>query len=262
MVQLGSEIIDISPLWTFFLLASRFGGVFLVLPGIGSNRVSPQFRFAATAMCSIVILISGAKAPQPAHTAEMVLMLGSEFVLGYALGMIPAMVLGGLAVAGQVISGAIGLGQANMIDRSLGGNVAVLAQVKMLVATTVFLLIDGHHVILRAASGTPGEIGLGIFRPNMETAQVIGERLIAAFDLAVIVSGPVLITTLVTQFVLGLITKFVPQVNIFIISLPLSLMVGLYIMEFSFPGLVNHTVKEYAQIQEVIGQIFPPLLAR
>ena len=121
MLQVGSQLFDVMPLWTFSLLLMRFTGLMLGLPGLGTNQVAVPFRFAAAAVLSVAVLLSGVRASEPAHMAELVMMMMSELTLGYAFGFIPSFVLAGLAVAGQTISGAIGLGQANMMDRSLGG---------------------------------------------------------------------------------------------------------------------------------------------
>ncbi len=260
MIQLGSDILNLNPILVWILLMSRFSGVFLALPGVGTEQISPAFRLWAAITLSIGITFTGATAPEPAHLGELILMIGAEFSLGYLLGSIPAYIMGGLAVSGQVVAGAIGLGQANMIDPSLGGSVSVLAKLNTLVATVIFLAIDGHHIIIRAASGNPGELGLGLWRADVEIATILQAQLVSSFELALRVSAPILVTTLVTQFVLGLITKFIPQVNIFIISLPLSVMIGLYIMAYTFDGLAQFTVKEFAKIEEVTGSIYPTLV--
>jgi flagellar biosynthetic protein FliR len=161
------------------------------------------------------------------------------------------LIIGGIAVAGQVTTGAIGLGQANMMDPSLGGQVAVLARAQSLVAGVIFLVIDGHHTVIRAAANTLGDIGIGMFRPNENVAMLIIERFAHTFEVAVSVSAPILVTVLVANFVLGLITRFVSQVNIFIISLPLTIIMGLYITVYTTTGLVDHLIVEFLSLEQV-----------
>ena len=259
MVSFGSEFIDFAPLWTWILFMTRFTGVFLGIPGVGTEQVPASFRLWPAVLISLGLTLTGIRAPEPTQIGEMLTMLGSEISLGYLLGALPGFVLGGLAVSGQVIAGAIGLGQANMIDPSLGGNVSVIARLKTMIATAVFLIVDGHHVIIKAASGIPGEAALGLFRPGYDTANILVDQLVLSFEFALTIAAPVLVTTLVTQFVLGLITKFVPQINIFIISLPLSVFVGLFILSFSFPQIAQHTQEQFTSLQETIGVLFPPL---
>jgi len=258
MPLIDSYGIDYTAMWTWFLVLMRVGGLLISLPGIGTKQVPIRFRGAAGIMIALSVALSGARADAPANMIDGGFMIFGEFTLGYLLGLIPALIISGLAVAGQVTTGAIGLGQANMMDPSLGANVAVLARVESLIATMIFLAIDGHHIFIKACLGTAGDIGIGMFRPDMATAEILLERLSASFELAVIVSAPILVTILVTQFVLGLITKFVPQVNIFIISLPLTIVVGFFIFGSTLPELSGQLISRFAEMEELVGVMLTP----
>lgn len=241
---------DLGGFWTWFLLFTRLSGVFLVLPGVGTDEIPLPFRATFTMVLSGVLVAAGAQAVLPQHAPEAALMIVTEFFLGYLLGAIPSFIVSSLAIAGQVTAASIGLAQASLIDVSLGEHVSVLARVQALLATVVFLLIDGHHVVLRAAATISKDIGIGVFRPDDSTASLLLERFGASFELAVIIAGPVLVTILLTQFVLGLLTKFVPQVNVFIVSLPLTIFLGLFITGFTMPALIDHMTAEYRGIEE------------
>ncbi|MCC6932440.1 MAG: flagellar biosynthetic protein FliR [Deltaproteobacteria bacterium] len=242
----GLEI-DAVPFWTWFLLLMRCIGMIEILPGIGTMQIAGTFRFAFAFGMSLCLVFGEARAEMPTSLAEGGLMIGAEFLLGFALGLIPAIVISGVSVAGQIITGAIGLGQANMIDPSLGISVAVLSRIQVGIATLLFLLIDGHHTVLRATSGIIGNLPIGRFVANNDIFMLLAQRFSDSFELAVMVSAPVLVTLLITNFVLGLITRFVPQVNIFIISLPLTIIVGLYIVVFTSGAFVDHLQTAFDQ---------------
>ncbi len=247
--------IDFTSLWTWALLFIRMTGLFTSMPGIGTEQVPETLRILPALIIAACVAATGTTATFPQSLADGGLMAVTEFLLGYVLGAIPAFVMSGLTVAGQVISGSIGLGQANMIDQSLGESVSVLSRLKSQVAILVFLSIDGHHAMLRAASMTAGDLGIGMFRPGMETTTILLNRFIASFELALSISAPVLVTALVTNFVLGLVTKFVPQVNIFIISMPLAIIVGFFIVAATFTGLALHTEYQLSLIDEFAQRV-------
>lgn len=247
--------IDFGTLWTWAILFIRTTGMFMSLPGIGTDQVPEQFRLLPALVVAAAITVSGIVAPFPQTLAEGALMAGSEFCIGYLLGAVPSFLIGGLAVAGHVIAGSIGLGQANMIDPSLGESVSIIARIKTQIAVVVFLLLDGHHAVIRAVSLPVEGMPIGSFRPSMDTALVLIERFVASFELAIAVSAPVLVTALVTQFILGLVTKFVPQVNVFIISLPLSVLVGLYIVAASVFLLAGHLTRDLSTLDEYLQRV-------
>jgi flagellar biosynthesis protein FliR len=255
LLNVNSLEFDIAPLWTFFLIFTRLLTVLLMLPGIGTDQTPAQFRLYLALSISLIATISVPQLSMPETVDAIALGIFNEFIFGLVLGLLPAIVIGGLAVSGQVIAGVIGIGQANMIDRSLGENVSVLARFNMLLGTLIFLAIDGHHVILKAATMELGIVKGGIIPSFATTTEILTLSLSSSFEMAIVISAPILITTLITQFLLGLITKFVPQVNIFIISLPLSIFMGFYIMSFTIEPFSSLLVNEFIQLEEFAGAI-------
>jgi len=226
------------------------------MPAIGGNQIPRVFRVIFTFCLAVLITASGARCALPTSLANGFVLLISEFLLGLALGLIPAIIINGVGVAGQVVSGSIGLGQANMMDRSLGTQVAVLSRLQVMLATVVFLLIDGHHVVIRAASGLLGNMPVGGFTPDFQTLYLLLYSLKQSFEFAVALATPMLVTALIVNFVLGLITKFVPQMNIFIISLPIGILVGFYLIAFTAGGLRDLFIGTFNDMNYLIVRLF------
>lgn len=255
MYQLAANSLDTQPLWTWFLLMTRFGGVFQSLPGVGTETVPAKVRGSIAIGVPIALVFSGVRADMPEEFVMGGLMILSEFIFGYLLGSLPGLITAGLAVAGQVAAGSIGLGQANLIDPSLGGNVSVLSKILAQFGTLVFLAIDGHHVIIKAASFPVSNLAIGMFYPHEQVVELLTAQFAEVFSLALTVSAPILITVLLTQFLLGLLTRFIPQVNIFIISLPLTVLLGIFIIGFSFPVLNDIVLDEFLGLEELAGEL-------
>jgi len=247
--------IDFSFLWAWVLLFTRMTGMFHSLPGIGTDQVPESFRALPAIVLAICAVLGGVHATMPDTMAQGALMLGSEFALGWVFGFVPSLTLSGLAVAGQVISGSIGLAQANMLDVSLGEQVSVFSRIELQIATLLFLFMDGHHIVISATSGMAQDIGVGMFRPDADTFNILLHRFTNAFELALVVSAPIIVASLLTQFVLGLVTKFVPQVNVFLISMPLSILAGMYIVIATLYGLAEHSFLDLKNLEECLSQL-------
>ena len=246
---------DFSAFWVWFLIFARLSGMFTSLPGVGTEQVPGIIRLSSSLIISIVIAMTGVHAPQAGSIFDGLVMIGGEFLFGYLLGLIPQLIIAGVAVAGQVTSGAIGLAQASMVDPSLGTSVTVLAHINSMIATIIFLAVDGHHTVIRAASGNLGGIGAGVFRPNEAIAAMLVDRFEALFSLALLMSAPILVTVLVTQFVFGIITKFVPKVNVFIVSFPLLVLLGIFLSDVTIPSMTKHVISEFNDMSEYLGGI-------
>lgn len=254
-MPISDLVIDFTFLWTWVLVFTRMTGVFFAIPGVGTEQVPESFRMFPAIIVSVCIVLGGIKAPLPQTMAEGGMMLTVEFLLGFAFGFVPQLTLAGLTVAGQLVAGAIGLAQANMIDVSLGESVSILSRIKSQIAILLFLFMDGHHIVIRAASGIAADIGVGMFRPGMATFEILMERFTESFQLALVVSAPIIVAGLLTQFVLGLVTKFVPQINVFIISLPLNILAGLYIVVATVYGLAQHSYADLSFLEETLARL-------
>jgi flagellar biosynthetic protein FliR len=248
--------IDLGGFWTWFLLWVRFTSLLTVLPGIGTEEIPTPFRALLAVALSFVLVVTGASAVAPESLLQGLLMITSEIFLGYLIGVIPSLVVASAAIAGQLTAGVIGLGQASMIDHSLGEQSTTIGRLQSLLASVIFLLVNGHHTVIRAVSKISGDVGIGMFHPGEDTFQIFLERFKEAFSLAIVIASPILVTILVTQFVLGLLTKFVPQVNVFIISLPLTVGVGLFVLDYTLPAFVIHVAEQFGAIEESVERMF------
>ncbi|HMO18406.1 MAG TPA: flagellar biosynthetic protein FliR [Oligoflexia bacterium] len=255
LLSVNNFEIGIAPLWTFVLILVRISTLLFMLPGVGTEQIPAQFRLYLAMSISVLAAMSIPQIPMPEELHLIVLSIATEAIFGLLLSLLPAIVLGGLAVSGQVIAGVIGLGQANMIDRSLGESVSVLAKFNMYLGSLVFLAIDGHHVLLKAATLELGYPSVAVIPSFNKGIQILMTSFSSSFELAIAISAPILIATLVTQFLLGLITKFVPQVNIFIISLPLSVFMGFYIMSYTIEPFASQLVEEFTLMEELAGAV-------
>lgn len=252
---LGSDAVSWAGVWTFILALARMMGLLTTLPGIGTDQVPMPFRLTIAIVFAIAIAVSGYTAPESTNLFSATFLIGMEFTLGYMLGLLPQFIIAGLAVAGQVAASTMGIAQASLIDPTLGESVSVLSKIQSLIATTVFLLIDGHHLIFKAASGVGISLALGEFVHSHSVFSFILEKFTAAFEFGILIASPVLVAILVTQFVLGLVTRFVPQVNVFIVSLPLTIGIGLYIVAFSLGELTDHLIFQYEGFEEAATEL-------
>lgn len=265
MIPININDLDLAPLWAWVVIFTRLSGLFYVLPGIGTDQVPIAAKFSLAFALATALTFTGMTCQLPESLGVALLTICCQFVFGYLLGTLPSLVLDGLAIAGQLTAASIGLAQANTIDPSIGQNVTVLSHFKTMFATLIFLVVNGHHAIIKAATvglnGLPsqqnsGSLVLSLFYPSTGTSEFLLAHFSEAFDLAIVVSAPIIATVLLTQFALGLITKFIPQVNIFIVSMPLSVLVGIYIFTFSIPELSHLIIENYNNLQNATQELW------
>jgi flagellar biosynthetic protein FliR len=239
-------------IWTFMLLFTRYAAFMLLVPGIGAGMKGIPVRKAGILAMTYASVISGQHALLPGNLVEMFLQIVSEALLGGTIGLIPLMAISGVQMGGMLSSVTMGLGASQMIDPTSGGNSTSVARLLGDLLVILFLLVGGHHVLIYAVSGLGGTIVPGTFMIGETSTRLLLERSGDIFRVGVLISAPVIVALLLTQFMLGLMTKAVPSVNIFIVSFPLTIGIGLVLTSLSIPEIFTFFQKEFTGVENAI----------
>jgi flagellar biosynthetic protein FliR len=213
--------------WTFLLLSTRYMTFFMSMPGIGDGTKGLAVRGSAIFMFSILSLQSSPHAKMPADWAMMTVAIVSEGALGFIVGLLPRLIVSGAQMAGQLASTSMGLGSAQLFDPTTGGSVSDIAKIYGDLVVVLFLLLGGHHVLIHALSGLNSTLVPGTFVVSDQNINSIIDISSAVFESGVLISAPVIVALLLTQFVMGILSKAVPTVNVFIVSFPITIGIGL-----------------------------------
>lgn len=243
---------SIDTIYTFILLFSRYAGFFLVVPGIGGS-VGMRLKIPATIVMAIASTKVSLKASFPDNYVLMGADIGFEFLMGVIIGYIPLMIVSGVGLATQLASNMMGLNASNIIDPASGNAVGALTKIIEELMILVFLIIGGHYVLIEFISGIDSVIRPGVFRLDESVMEFLLKRAGHIFESGVILSVPVVVSLLLTQFVMGLISKAVPSINIFIISFPITIGIGLILISMSLPEMSKIIIDEFNQIGTFIA---------
>lgn len=254
VLNLPIQLVEILPhVWTFLLLAVRYAALMMLLPGISGGAQGMTIRAPAIIVFAFVSLISGQISPLPENVITMLANVASEYLFGFMLGFVPALITAGVQTAAQLSTGTMGLGAAQLMDPNLGVSVSSLGRVLTDLVICLFLALGGHHVMIYAASGLGGVLVPGTFLVEEQSLQLVIHQTGRVFEIGVLLSAPVIVALLLTQFVMGLISKAVPTVNIFIVSFPLTIGIGLVLSVLSLPEIFTFAEREFNLMEQRIG---------
>ena len=185
----------------------------------------------------------------------MAIQLLSEMILGAVIGIIPILIVAGAQSAGHVASGTMGLNGAQLIDPTTQANLPDLARIYGDIAILMFLLVDGHHVAIYQLSGMESNIRPGSFVLGATGISTLVDQSAAIFHMGVMIAAPVIVALLLTNFVLAIISKAVPTVNIFIISFPLTIGVGLGLSMLALPEAGHYISRQFLGLQDLMSAV-------
>jgi flagellar biosynthetic protein FliR len=170
-----------------------------------------------------------------------------ELFVGIAIAYSSYLFFTGIQMAGQVIDIQIGFGLVNVLDPGGSEQVSVVGQFYYIVALLYFLALDGHHYLMKAMGDSfqlipPG--GLGWLAHAGAAGPKLSEFFSRLFVIALQVAGPSVVTLFLTNITMGLLSRTIPQMNVFIVGMPLNILVGLgiTILSLKLMGSVLHSV--------------------
>ena len=224
---------------TFMLPLFRITAVLMTMPIFGTTLVPRRVRLYF-AVAITVVLVPGLP-PMPEVRAldlSALLLIGEQVIIGALLGFSLQLFFQAFVVAGQIISIQMGMGFASMVDPTNGVSAAVIGQFLTMLVTLLFLGMNGHLVVFEVLteSFTTLPVGSGMLVNHFwELAGKLGWVLGAAMLLVL----PAITALLMVNIAFGIMTRAAPQLNIFSIGFPLTLVLGLVIFWVTLGDILN-----------------------
>ena len=215
---------------SFLLPLFRIGSMFMVMPIVGTQLVPNRVRlYLALAVCVVVMPTLPAMPQVDAINLRAFVLIAQEVLIGTMLGFTLQLLFQAFVIAGQIVATQMGLGFASMVDPANGISVPVIGQFFLMLVTLLFLAMNGHLVVFEvlAESFVTLPVGEGLLIDHYwELANKLGW----VFGAALILVLPAITALLVVNMAFGVMTRAAPQLNIFSIGFPLTLLLGFIIV--------------------------------
>lgn len=226
--------VEIAWILAVALVALRFGAVIALTPVFGATTIPAHVRVLFVVGISALIVSGLHIEPSrlPVSIAAFLAAGLSELVLGafMAFGIFAA--FAAFLLAGRIMDIQLGFGVAAVIDPTNRTQAPLLGTILNLLAVAIFFAIDGHHMIIRGLAFSLEQVPPGTYVSELDPGLVVAQ-FGGMFVYALALSAPVLFVILLVDIVLAIIARSMPQMNIFIVSLPLKILVGLIVLAIS-----------------------------
>ena len=182
-----------------------------------------------------------------------------EVMIGLIIGFCVRIVFTGIQLAGQLVGFQMGMSIANVLDPASSNQVSLMSQFNYIVAFLVFLTINAHHLFIRALSESFFVVPPMTFLMD----HFIFEKIVLfannIFIIAIKVGAPVIVTLLLTSFIFGLIARMVPQIHIYIVSMPIQILIGLSVTAIVLPYFISYLKIVFADLEMHVFSILKAL---
>jgi flagellar biosynthetic protein FliR len=241
----------------FILVLGRMAGIFSALPLFGGDRTSMKIKVVAvlsfTLVCFPVLRLSGVTLP--ADLISLFLLVIAEILIGVTIGIIAKAVFGAVEFCGQVVGMQMGFSMSSLFDPTMG-QVPLMALFQSLLAMLLFMALGAHHIFIRAMVDSYVMIPPGGWHMSDNLMRFLIVTTSDLFVLGIKLAAPVMVSLLVTSVVLGIMARSFPQMNIFIVSLPLKIGIGFLALGFSLQIFMHTLEISFAGIDSQIKTVF------
>ncbi len=240
----------------FMLVFARIGAMVMLLPGFGEANIPARIKLGIALLLTLIIL--------PLHRAayqidmqsmtSLVVLMFHEIIIGVVLGATARVTLSALQVAGSVIAQQLGLGFVTSVDPTQGQQGLLIGNFLTILGLTLLFATDSHHLVLAALNDSYSIFAPGELMSSGDVASLATRAFAAAFKIGIQLSAPFLVFGIVFNIGLGVLARLMPQMQVYFVGVPLSILVGFLIFALVISAMMG-TFLDY--FTGVMHQLIP-----
>jgi len=224
-----------SLVWPF----TRIAAMLAIAPIFGARMVPMRARLTMALLLTWIVLplLPQVPAIDPLSIAA-VLITVQQMAIGLAIGFSLQLIFATLVIAGQATAMGMGLGFAQMVDPQNGVNVPVIGQYYVVVATLLFLALNGHLALIRVLVDSFHSLPIGVDSLGREDFRAVALWGTRMFSDAIMVALPAIASILLVNLSFGVVSRSAPQLNVFGVGFPITLTLGFVILVFAVANML------------------------
>jgi flagellar biosynthetic protein FliR len=245
---------------TFLLVFARIGTMLMLLPGLGELSVPPRLRLGAALVLALVML--------PLHRtayridlsalAPVVTLLGEELLIGALLGLTARLAIGALQVTGSIVAQQLGLGFVTAVDPTQGQQGVIVGNFLTMTGVALVFATDLHYLAIAALDDSYALFAPGAVPLTGDMAAHITASAAAAFRIGVQLAAPFLAFGLLFNLGLGILSRLMPQMQVFFVGIPLSILGGLILLSIAIGAMMTTFLGHIDGVMHELAPNSPP----
>lgn len=251
--------IDVLPAMAmaYMLIFARVGTMLMLMPALGESSFPVRLRLTFALGLALVLfpVVSDLYPAVPATFGGIATLLFIELAVGFMIGLITRLIMVCTQIAGATIAFQVGLGFAQNVDPTQGIQAALFASFLSMLGITLIFTTDMHYLLIAAIRDSYTLFAPGGALPTGDAALLAISALSGAFRVGVQMAAPFIVFGLVFYLGLGVLSRLMPQIQIFFVAMPANIMLGFLMLVLLIGGIMAWF------LGHVAGSI-EPLIAR
>ena len=249
-------------LTNFVLILTRIGATFYLAPVFGVQSVPARIKLGLALFVTLVLLpLQSESLVEVESGFPFFIAATREGLIGLAIGYSVSLVIRGVEMAAALVGIQLGFGLAEFYDPIHGVNSNTMMQFYTVLATLIFLGLNGHYLVIQGITDSFRLVPIGTFDPSTVDAERFAILVSGAIALSVRIAMPVLAAVLLADVGLAVASKAMPQLNVMSISFPIKIGGGLIVLMLSLPFAMRIASQSYANIPALVDFLLPRVAA-
>jgi len=246
-------VLDPHTIMTGLLIFLRVGLIIILLPVLGHTFIPVQAKAGLAVLVSMVLypVVAPTVPAIPLAPVALAIAAVKEILIAGMIALFAQLAFTAVQLAGQTMSYQMGLAVANIFDPTTSSQEAIVAQFATTTAMLVWLAVGAHHLFLLALANSFHLLPIGV--PwTFHGWAALSNAVAAMFVTGLRLMAPVLLLLLFVYVALGLLSRAVPQIQVFFVSAPLTVALGLLVFALSMPAFVMVVRQSFADMGDLL----------
>ncbi len=250
-------MINVNYIIVVILVFTRISAMFMLLPVFGTKNIPNIVKIGFIFFVSLIVI--------PVNITKIDVNLSSfmdlfyyilmEFLVGFSIGLISTVIMNVFYIAGAMADRNIGFSMVSVVGAEDEKELPVSANLYYIMALMIFLLMDMHHYLLKTVIKSYELIPIGsnyaVRLVLYDIVDVLKYTFVTGFKMA----APFIITVLIANLLLGLLSKAMPGLNVFMVGMPLKILVGLLLLYVLVESYINFIPNVFDEMMKYINQL-------
>jgi len=233
--------------FAFIMTFVRIGTATMMMPGIGDSFVSGNIRlYFAMAFSVVLTPLVAVHLPSPIPAGPLFFFLiFIEFLIGALIGTVARILMSATDTAGMIISFQAGLSNAQLFNPQMAGQGSLIGAFMSVTAAVLLFTLNLHHLMIMGLVESYTRFPVGEIPDVGSMAEVITNMVATSFLIGCQMAAPFLILVTILYTAMGVLSKLMPQLQIFMIAMPVQILLSLLIMMGVLSAMLLYFVGAY-----------------
>lgn len=245
---------------TFFLVFCRISSFMVISPGFSLKQAPNFLKGLLSLSFSVTVFSSLQKIVVFQNLFIFSLQSFKEILVGMALGFIVQLVFSAIEMAGQIIDFQVGFSMGSVYDPGVGIQGSNYGRLYYWLALAVFFFTDMHHLVIDNLIQSFSIIPITEMSMHGNTVEGMMILFVEVFKISILLAAPVVLVALVTDCVLGIISRSVPQINVLMLGMPMKILISFFFVLLFMPNLIESIQKVLPDISRYLNEFMESLV--